>query len=90
MNPKQLRVMLQPESGHWFLVRAQPAKVTVLRDVTQDIALCLLGDIKNAEPGATGIQYEIEANAPNGDRARIQITAEILELVEGKAGEGGA
>ena len=82
MNPRQLRVMLQPESGRWVLVRVQPGKVTILRDVTQDIALCLLGDIRNAEPGATGVQYEIEASAPNGDMARIQITAEVLELVE--------
>lgn len=83
MNPKQLRVVFRPDMQRWFLVRVQPKVVTVIRDVTQDMIGCLLGEMKQEGPNTEGIEWVFSHTALNGDSCTIQMTAKILELNEG-------
>jgi len=69
---------MQPGSGRFVLVRRVPGRVELLRDFTDEIALCLAADALNS--GGDGVQLVLEARNAKGERIEVDLTVWARKL----------
>lgn len=88
MNPRQLGLMMHPESGRVAIVLKKPRATEMIRDVTTDFVLMQVAEILN-EGGkdAKGIAREHVVTDAYGNRLTVEVTCRILERVAASPSE---
>lgn len=76
MNPKQLGLIMHPDSGRVFIILKRPNKTQALKDVTTDFALMLAADVLQAE--GEGVERLFEARDVYGNVMEIEVTTRIV------------